>query len=43
MSDQATERIFQDDIIRQLVANGWLLAPSVTIVVRSLEETNPIH
>ncbi|WP_021026773.1 type I restriction endonuclease subunit R [Comamonas sp. B-9] len=25
MSDQATERIFQDDIIRQLVANGWLL------------------
>jgi type I restriction enzyme R subunit len=26
MSDQATERIFQDDIIRQLLANGWLLA-----------------
>ena len=25
MSDQATERIFQDDIIRQLLANGWLL------------------
>ena len=25
MSDQATERIFQDDIIRQLQANGWLL------------------
>ena len=25
MSDQATERIFQDDIIRQLRANGWLL------------------
>ena len=25
MSDPATERIFQDDIIRQLLANGWLL------------------
>jgi type I restriction enzyme R subunit len=28
MSDQATERIFQDDIIRQLQANGWLLGSS---------------
>jgi type I restriction enzyme, R subunit len=25
MSDQASERIFQDDIIRQLLASGWLL------------------
>lgn len=25
MSDQASERIFQDDIIRQLQANGWQL------------------
>ncbi|WP_244146391.1 type I restriction endonuclease subunit R [Comamonas antarctica] len=25
MSDPATERIFQDDIIRQLLANSWLL------------------
>lgn len=25
MSDQASERIFQDDIIRQLQASGWLL------------------
>ena len=25
MSDPATERLFQEDIIRQLVANGWLL------------------
>ena len=25
MSDQASERIFQDDIIRQLLANGWQL------------------
>jgi type I restriction enzyme R subunit len=25
MSDQASERIFQDDILRQLQANGWLL------------------
>ena len=25
MSDPATERIFQDDIIRQLLAHGWLL------------------
>lgn len=25
MSDLATERIFQDDIIRQLLAHGWLL------------------
>ena len=24
MSDQANERIFQDDIIRQMVANGWV-------------------
>ena len=25
MNDQASERIFQDDIIRQLLANGWQL------------------
>lgn len=25
MSDQASERIFQDDIIRQLLAHGWQL------------------
>ena len=25
MTDQASERIFQDDIIRQLLANGWQL------------------
>lgn len=25
MSDQATERVFQNDIIRQMLASGWLL------------------
>ena len=25
MSDQATERVFQNDIIQQMLANGWLL------------------
>lgn len=25
MTDQASERIFQDDIIRQLLATGWQL------------------
>ena len=25
MSNQATERVFQDDIIKQMLANGWLL------------------
>jgi len=28
MSDQASERIFQDDILSQLQANGWLLGSS---------------
>jgi type I restriction enzyme R subunit len=28
MSDQASERIFQDDILRQLQAQGWLLGAS---------------
>jgi type I restriction enzyme, R subunit len=28
MSDQASERIFQDDILRQLQAHGWLLGSS---------------
>ncbi len=28
MSDPASERIFQDDILRQLQANGWLLGAS---------------
>ena len=28
MSDQASERIFQDDIIRQLLASGWQLGSS---------------
>ncbi len=28
MSDQASERIFQDDILQQLQANGWLLGSS---------------
>jgi type I restriction enzyme, R subunit len=28
MSNQASERIFQDDIIRQLLAQGWLLGAS---------------
>ena len=47
MSDQASERIFQDDIIRQLLASGWLLgsadkydralAPRVRIVATSIE------
>ena len=25
MSDQATERVFQNDIIKQMLANGWQL------------------
>jgi type I restriction enzyme R subunit len=25
MSDQATERVFQNDIIKQMLANGWHL------------------
>ena len=25
MSDQATERVFQNDIINQMLANGWQL------------------
>ena len=28
MSDPASERIFQNDILRQLQANGWLLGAS---------------
>ena len=28
MTDQTVERIFQDDILRQLQANGWLLGAS---------------
>ncbi len=25
MSDQSTERVFQNDIIKQMLANGWKL------------------
>jgi type I restriction enzyme R subunit len=27
MSDQLTEHVFQNDIIRQMLANGWKFGP----------------